>query len=206
MVIHSHPDENLACRYLPQTLALACQMKVHPEMSPKHIAWIQKQKMFFVGTAPLSEDGHINLSPKGGDSFRVINALEVAYLDYTGSGAETIAHLRENGRMVIMFCAFEGPPQIFRLHGAGTAYLKGSTEYKKLAPNFPENPGTRAIIHLKIQRVADSCGYSVPFYDYKSDRDGLDKWATKKGDDGISSYQQEKNRSSIDGLPCIDPS
>ncbi len=181
-------------------------MKVHPEMSPKHIAWIQKQKMFFVGTAPLAKDGHINLSPKGGDSFRVLNSLEVAYLDYTGSGAETIAHLRENGRMVIMFCAFEGPPQIFRLHGTGKAHLKGTPEYENLASHFPENPGARSIIHLSVNRVADSCGYSVPFYDYKNDRDGLDKWAAKKGDDGIISYQQEKNASSIDGLPCIDPS
>ncbi|MDQ8183230.1 pyridoxamine 5'-phosphate oxidase family protein [Pelagicoccus sp. SDUM812005] len=175
-------------------------------MSPKHIAWIENQKMFFVGTAPLAADGHVNLSPKGGDSFRVLGPLEVAYLDYTGSGAETIAHLRENGRMVIMFCAFEGPPQIFRLHGIGTAHLKGSETYEKLAAHFPENPGARAIIHLDVKRVADSCGYAVPFYDYRGDRDGLDKWASKKGETGIQAYQQEKNTQSIDGLPSIDPS
>ncbi len=173
-------------------------------MSPKHMAWIKQQKMFFVGTAPLASDGHVNLSPKGGDSFRILNPLEVAYLDYTGSGAETIAHLRENGRMVIMFCAFEGPPQIFRLHGKGTAHLKGTPGYDKLAAHFPGNPGARSIIHLAVERVADSCGYSVPFYDYKGDRDGLDKWASKKGEDGIAAYQNEMNAISIDGLPSID--
>lgn len=162
--------------------------------------------MFFVGTAPLTADGHVNLSPKGGDSFRVLNPLEVAYLDYTGSGAETIAHLRENGRMVIMFCAFEGPPQIFRLHGQGTSHLEGTPEYQRLAESFPDNPGARSIIHMKVERVADSCGYSVPFYEYKGNRDGLDKWATKKGPEGVKNYQAEKNATSIDGLPCIDPS
>ncbi|MDQ8187951.1 pyridoxamine 5'-phosphate oxidase family protein [Pelagicoccus sp. SDUM812002] len=179
-------------------------MKIHPEMSPKHIAWIEKQKMFFVGTAPLAGDGHVNLSPKGGDSFRVLGPLAVAYQDYTGSGAETIAHLRENGRMVLMFCAFEGPPQIFRLHGKGTVHLKGTAEYKKLAASFPDNPGTRAIIHLDVNRVADSCGYSVPYYDYLGNRDILDKWASKKGEEGVAAYQQEKNIKSIDGLPAID--
>ncbi len=180
-------------------------MEIHPEMSPKHIAWIEKQKMFFVGTAPLSGDGHVNLSPKGGDSFRVLGPLEVAYLDYTGSGAETIAHLRENGRMVIMFCAFEGPPQIFRLHGKGTVHLKGTAEYEKLATQFPENPGARAIIKLDVKRVADSCGYSVPFYEYQGNREVLNNWSSKKGEDGILAYQQEKNVTSIDGLPSIDP-
>lgn len=180
-------------------------MKIHPEISPKHAAWIEKQKVFFVGTAPLASDGHVNLSPKGGDSFRVINPLEVAYLDYTGSGAETIAHLRENGRMVIMFCSFEGPPQIFRLHGKGTAHIKGSASYAELASNFPENAGARSIIHLAVERVADSCGYSVPFYDYRGDRDVLDKWAEKKGREGVIAYQCEKNAVSIDGLPTIDP-
>lgn len=179
-------------------------MKVHPEISAKHKAWIEKQKMFFVGTAPLAADGHVNLSPKGGDSFRVLGPLEVAYLDYTGSGAETIAHLRENGRIVIMFCAFEGPPQIFRLHGKGTSHLKGSEAYRQLAARFPENPGARAIIHVAVQRVCDSCGYAVPFYDFQGHRDGLDKWATKKGPQGIKAYHADNNVSSIDGLPAID--
>lgn len=179
-------------------------MKVHPEISPKHQAWIEKQKMFFVGTAPLSEEGHVNLSPKGGDSFRVLGPLEVAYLDYTGSGAETIAHLRENGRIVIMFCAFEGAPQIFRLHGKGASHLKGSEVYEKLASQFPDNPGARAIIHVEVQRVCDSCGYSVPNYEYKGDREVLDKWASKKGPEGVKAYHAENNVTSIDGLPSID--
>lgn len=165
--------------------------------------WIGEQKMFFVGTAPLSADGHVNLSPKGGDSFRVLGPLEVAYLDYTGSGAETIAHLNENGRIVIMFCAFEGKPQILRFHGKGTALLKGDDGFETLAEQFPENPGARAIIKVDVERVADSCGYSVPLFEYKSDRDVLDKWATTKGTSGILDYQAEKNKTSIDGLPAI---
>lgn len=179
-------------------------MKIHPEISAKHAAWIAQQKMFFVGTAPLAADGHVNLSPKGGDSFRIINPLEVAYLDYTGSGAETIAHLRENGRIVIMFCAFEGPPQIFRLHGTGTAHLQGTEGFAMLATLFPENPGIRSIIHIAVERVADSCGYSVPTYQYLGNRDVLDKWAQKKGPEGVKAYQSEKNHTSIDGLPSID--
>lgn len=179
-------------------------MKLHPSISTKHQAWIEKQKMFFVGTAPLSGDGHVNLSPKGGDSFRVLGPLEVAYVDYTGSGAETIAHLRENGRIVIMFCAFEGAPQIFRLHGTGTAHLRGSEKFQDLAKNFPSNPGTRSIIHIAVERVADSCGYSVPFYSFEGDREVLDKWASKKGEEGVRAYQKEKNATSIDGLPGIE--
>lgn len=180
-------------------------MKLHPEITPKLAEWIARQKLFFVGTAPLAADGHVNLSPKGGDSFRILGPLEVAYLDYTGSGAETIAHLRENGRMVIMFCAFEGRPQILRLHGRGQARLAGSTEYAALARHFPDTPGARAIVHLSVRRVADSCGYSVPNFEYKGDRNVLDSWAEKKGRDGIRAYQQEKNLRSIDGLPSVEP-
>lgn len=179
-------------------------MKLHPEISPKLRDWIAQQKLFFVGTAPLASDGHINLSPKGGDAFRVLGPLECAYLDYTGSGAETIAHLRENGRIVIMFCAFEGRPQIVRLHGTGQAHALGSQRFMELAEHFPANPGARAIIHVSVSRVADSCGYSVPLFDYRAPRDVLDKWANQKGPDGIRAYQQTKNRTSIDGLPALD--
>lgn len=179
-------------------------MKLHPDISEKFSAWIRDQKIFFVGTAPLSEEGHVNLSPKGGDSFRVIGPLEVAYLDYTGSGAETIAHLRENGRIVIMFCAFEGKPQILRLHGKGSVILKDDPRFASIADRFPKNAGTRSIIHVKVERVADSCGYSVPNFEYKSDRDVLDKWADSKGDEGILAYQKQNNQNSIDGLPALD--
>jgi hypothetical protein len=160
--------------------------------------------MFFVGTAPLANDGHINNSPKGGESFRVLGPLEVAYQDYTGSGAETVAHLRENGRIVIMFCAFEGSPQIVRLHGTGSVIMPGDPRFEDLAKHFPENPGTRAIIHIEVTRITDSCGYSVPYYDYKGDRDGLDKWAKVKGPEKLDAYRAEKNQRSIDGLPSFD--
>jgi len=179
-------------------------MNLHPNITPKLAAWIEKQRMFFVGTAPLANDGHINNSPKGGEAFRVLGPLEVAYLDYTGSGAETVAHLRENSRIVIMFCAFEGPPQIVRLHGTGSVVLPDDSRFADLAKRFPSNPGTRAIIHIEVTRVTDSCGYSVPYYDYQGNRDILDKWAAAKGPDKIKNYRAKKNQRSIDGLPSFD--
>ncbi len=180
-------------------------MKLHPAITPKIAAWIAQQRVFFVGTAPLAADGHVNLSPKGGDSFRVLGPLEAAYLDYTGSGAETIAHLRENQRIVLMFCAFAGPPQILRLHGRGEAILPEDSRFPLLATSFPNHTGARAIIRVDVSRVADSCGYAVPNYEFLGHRDTLDKWSDQKGPDGIRRYQSEKNRRSIDGLPSIDP-
>lgn len=179
-------------------------MNLHSNITPKLTTWIENQQMFFVGTAPLADDGHINNSPKGGESFRVLGPLEVAYQDYTGSGAETVAHLRENGRIVIMFCAFEGSPQIVRLHGTGSVILPGDPRFEDLAEHFPENPGTRAIIHIEVTRVTDSCGYSVPYYDYKGNRDILDKWSKVKGPEKLDAYRAEKNQRSIDGLPSFD--
>src|SRR3984885_2839292 len=127
-------------------------------------AWLREQHLFFVATAPLSADGHVNCSPKGGDSFRVLGPLEVAYQDYTGSGAETAAHLRENGRIVLMFCAFEGPPKIVRLHGRGRAVMPGDPEFAATRRAFgkPRDLGLRAIIVVEVDRVSDSCGFSVP--------------------------------------------
>ena len=179
-------------------------MKIFPDISPKLADWIAQQPMFFVGTAPLSAEGHVNISPKGGDSFRVLGPLEAAYLDYTGSGAETIAHLRENGRIVIMFCAFEGGPRIVRLHGKGVAHRVGETGFEALVGQFPSNPGSRSIVRISVDRVSDSCGYSVPLFDYLGQRDILDKWADRKGVEGIQEYQAQKNRVSIDGLPALD--
>jgi hypothetical protein len=176
-------------------------MKLHESIDPKMAEWIARQKIFFVGTAPLSPDGHVNISPKGGDAFRILNPLEVAYQDYTGSGAETAAHLRENGRIVIMFCAFEGPPKIVRLHGIGSIVTEGHERHKELLGLFPENPGTRAIVHISVDRVSDSCGYSIPFFDYREPRDALDKWAIAKGGSGLEEYRALKNSKSIDGLP-----
>ncbi len=166
-------------------------------------AWIAEQHIFFVATAPLAADGHVNCSPKGGDCLRVLGPMEVAYFDYTGSGAETVAHLRENGRIVIMFCAFAGKPQICRLHGTGTVLLPGSAEYAALAPQFAHNPGTRAIVRVAVERVSTSCGFSVPLMDFATDRDILDKWAASKGDEGLAEYRAAKNTASIDGLPAI---
>lgn len=167
-------------------------------------AWIAEQRVFFIATAPLSPDGHINSSPKGGDSFRVLGPMEVVYQDYTGSGAETAAHLRENGRVVVMFCAFNGPPKIVRLHGHGSLITPDHARFEELAAIFPANPGTRAIVHITVSRVSDSCGYSVPFFDYHSHRDMLDRWATSKGSEKLEDYRTTKNQKSIDGLPAFD--
>ncbi len=165
--------------------------------------WIADQKIFFVASAPLSGEGLVNCSPKGLDTFRILGPKKVAYLDFTGSGAETIAHLRENGRIVIMMCAFEGPPRIMRFHGSGQAHEIGSQEYEALTPLFEDLTGARSIVVVDIQRIGDSCGYAVPRYQYVEDREGLNKWAEKKGEDGIARYQQQKNRVSLDGLPAM---
>jgi len=173
-------------------------------ITPEMAEWIAKQRMFFVGTAPLAASGHINLSPKGGEAFKILGPLEVAYQDYTGSGAETAAHIRENGRIVIMFCAFEGPPKIVRLHGLGTLITPSHAQYPELTHQFPPNPGTRAFIHIAVRRVSDSCGFSVPFYQYVSDRDVLDQWAGAQGPGKVAEYRLRKNQRSIDGLPAFD--
>ena len=166
--------------------------------------WIASQRVFFVATAPLSDDGHINLSPKGGDSFRVLGPMEVAYQDYTGSGAETAAHLRENGRLIVMFCAFEGSPRILRLHGKGTVLTPNDPRFSELAKRFPTNPGIRSIVHVTVRRVTSSCGYAVPLMDFTGHRDALDKWASAKGPEKLKDYRTQKNQLSIDGLPAFD--
>ncbi|MEP4077086.1 pyridoxamine 5'-phosphate oxidase family protein [Haloferula sp.] len=178
--------------------------KVHPEIDTKIRDWVEKQKMFFVATAPLSGDGLVNCSPKGMDSFRILGPRAVAYLDLTGSGVETIAHLKENQRIVIMMCAFEGPPQIIRFHGKGRVLQKDTAEYEEQIHHFEEFVGARAIIVVDVDRISDSCGYSVPNYDYKGDRDVLLKWSRTKGEDGVSEYQAENNRQSLDGLKGLD--
>ena len=165
--------------------------------------WIGRQKIFFIGTAPLAADGHVNTSPKGGEAFRILGPLEVAYQDYTGSAAETAAHVRENGRIVIMFCSFEGPPKIVRLHGRGTVLMPGQPKFDELAALFPPNAGMRAIIHVAVNRVADSCGYSVPFFEHRGHRDTLDKWSCNQGPEKMQAYRAAKNAKSIDGLPAL---
>ena len=176
--------------------------KVFDGIDEKLAAWIGAQHVFFVATAPR-EGGHVNLSPKGLDSLVVLGPRSVAYLDVVGSGAETIAHLRENGRITFMFCAFEGLPRIVRLHGHGEAIEPGDPEFAALAARFPHYPSTRSIIRAELSRIADSCGYGVPLYQYKSERSQIAEWAERKGAEGLRAYQLERNRESLDGLPAL---
>lgn len=176
--------------------------KVFDSIQPAHHTFIKHQKMFFVASAPLEADGHVNCSPKGGDCFRILSPNMVAYLDYTGSGNETSAHLLQNGRITFMFCAFDGPPNILRLYGRGHTILPDHPEWPLLAPLFSElHPSTRQIIIADIDRVQTSCGFAVPLYEYLGERDHAVKWAEAKGPDGLIQYRIEKNRESIDGLP-----
>lgn len=178
--------------------------KQHECIEPELAVWIAQQKIFFVATAPLAADGHVNVSPKGGEAFRVLGPMEAAYQDYTGSGAETAAHLRENGRIVVMFCAFDGPPKIVRLHGRGTLVMPADPKFAELAALFPPNPGTRACVHVAVNRVSDSCGFSVPLFDFQARRDTLDRWATAQGPEKLDAYRAAKNVRSIDGLPAFE--
>lgn len=178
---------------------------VHDGIDGTLQAWIERQHVFFVATAPLAADGLINCSPKGLDSLRVLGPQRVAYADLTGSGVETIAHLRENGRIVIMFCAFDGPPKIVRLHGTGRVVEAGTEEFEQLRSRFPDRVGTRAIIDIAVTRVSDSCGYAVPTYDFRADRDTLTRWAAAKGPEGLAKYRKDKNRQSLDGLAGLTP-
>jgi hypothetical protein len=166
--------------------------------------FIEAQPVFFVGSAPLDADGHINVSPKGHDTLRVLGPDTVAYLDLTGSGIETVSHLKENGRIVLMFCAFQGPPKIVRLHGRGTVIEPGHTEFANLAARFPEYEGMRAIILVEVSRISDSCGYSVPLLQYQGERNQLSAWAHKLGSDGLKTYRQQKNHHSIDRIRGLD--
>jgi hypothetical protein len=175
--------------------------KVTDTILEHHKEFIAHQKMFFVATAPLSAEGHVNLSPKGKDSFEVLSPNSVAYMDLVGSGNETSAHILENNRITFMFCAYDGPPNILRLYGKGRTVLPGDAEWLELSKHFNIQLGTRQIIVADIHRVQTSCGYSVPLYDYTGEREIADVWAEKKGKEGLEIYKQEKNRESIDGLP-----
>lgn len=175
--------------------------KFSDRIQPVHAQFIARQHLFFVASAPLESTGHVNLSPKGMDSFVVLSRNRVAYLDMTGSGNETSAHLLQNGRITFMFCAFEGAPNILRLYGIGRTILPGDLEWMDMYANFNPHPGSRQIIVADIHKVQTSCGYSVPFYQYEGERDQLDKWVAKKGIDGLEQYRREKNIRSMDGLP-----
>ena len=165
-------------------------------------AFIAAQRVFFVATAP-GDGGHVNLSPKGLDTFTVLDPNTVAYLDLTGSGVETIAHLRENGRITIMFCAFEGKPNIVRLYGRGEVLPTGGPEADSLLPRFGTYPGARSVIRVGVDRVSTSCGYGVPLLQYDGERDQLTTWADRRGPEGLVEYRGEKNAVSIDGLPGL---
>lgn len=175
--------------------------KLYPEIIDQLSEFMAAQSVFFVASAPLSPEGHVNLSPKGLDTFRVLGPNRVAYLDLTGSGNETAAHLGENGRITFMFCAFEGRPRILRLFGRGHAVLPGSDDWADLVETFPEMPGVRQIIVADIHRVHTSCGYGVPRLGPPQERDQLTRWAERKGEEGLAEYRREKNTSSIDGIP-----
>lgn len=163
--------------------------------------FISEQKMFFTASAPISLEGRINLSPKGIDTFRVLDEKTVCYLDLTGSGNETAAHIKENGRLTIMFCSFAGAPLILRLYGNGEIVHKNSEKWEELSKNFDEFPGSRQIIILNIDTVQTSCGFGIPLYEYKEDRTTLLDWAKNKGEEKVENYRREKNQTSIDGLP-----
>ncbi|MEO1400084.1 MAG: pyridoxamine 5'-phosphate oxidase family protein [Cyanobacteria bacterium J06635_1] len=174
--------------------------KVYEQITPELQTFIQHQPLFFVATAPLTATGHINLSPKGLDSFQILSPTQVAYLDLTGSGNETSAHLQENGRITFMFCAFVGKPMILRLYGQGHTVLPGQPGWVGLSEKFSTLPGVRQIIIANIDRVQISCGMGVPLLAYQGQRQDLLDWAEHKGDTGLAQYQQEKGSQSIDGL------
>ncbi len=174
--------------------------KTYQSLDDTLVRFIKKQHMFFVATAPLDRDGHVNLSPKGLDTFRIIDPNTVAYLDLTGSGVETIAHVRENRRITLMFCAFKGPPKILRLYGRGEAVESGDSRFEELLPRFPDLVGTRAIVIVSLDRIADSCGYAIPMFEYMGERTQLLEWGEHRGPDGLVEYRQSHNHVSIDGL------
>lgn len=165
--------------------------------------WIAAQPLWFVATAPLAADGLVNVSPRGHDSFSVLDPHRVAWVDYTGSGVETIAHLRENGRICLMFCSFTNRPRIVRLHGRGSVHLPGEARYDEVVARHPDHPGTRAVVVVDVERVSDSCGYGVPVMELVGERDLLRLNAQKRGPEGLAAYWADKNATSVDGLPGL---
>jgi hypothetical protein len=178
--------------------------KVYDQITPQIAAWIKRQKMFFVATASLSADTHVNCSPKGLNTFHILSDREVCYFDFTGSGAETIAHLRENGRIVLMFCAFDGPPKIVRLHGQGKIVTPGDTRWSELAQHFNQTEKPRCFIKVDVTRISDSCGFGVPLMTFEAERDSIAQWAKGKSDTDLADYRRLKNAQSIDGLAAWD--
>lgn len=177
--------------------------KVFDAIDPQLAEWMEAQPLWFVSTAPLSAKGHVNVSPRGQDTFSVLGENRVGWVDYTGSGVETIAHLRENGRICVMFTAFDGRPRIVRLHGVGTVSLPGEDAFEEVVRRHPANPSTRAVITVDVTRVSDACGWGVPVMEVREERDLIRLNAEKKGPDGLAEYRSVKNAVSIDGLPGL---
>jgi hypothetical protein len=175
--------------------------KFHDSIKPAHKTFIAEQHIFFVGTAPLSADGRVNVSPKGLDCFRVLGDQQVAYMDLISSGNETSAHTLENGRITIMFCSFGETPNILRLYGRGFSVLPGTAAWEQYAPHFTIYPSTRQLIVADIDLVQTSCGFGVPMFEYTGERAIHFEWAEKKGADGLYEYVQQNNLKSLDGLP-----
>ena len=173
--------------------------KQYEKLSPELIEFIRYQKIFFVGTA--ANGGTINVSPKGFDSLRVLGPNRLVWLNITGSGNETAAHLLQNNRMTIMFCAFDGKPKILRLYGQARAIHSRDKEWLEFTALFDPHPTARQYVDFAIEMAQTSCGFGVPFYDFKEERDNMDKWIAAKGEEGIEIYWREKNQVSIDGLP-----
>ena len=174
--------------------------KLYQKLNNAHCEFIKAQHIFFTATAPTT-DGRVNLSPKGMNTLRIINQQCVGYLDLTGSGNETSAHIQDNGRMTIMLCSFSQQPLILRLYGEGEVITRQHNQWEDNIKQFDLLPGTRQIILLHIESVQTSCGFSIPYYQYQGERDTLLEWANKKGEHGIRQYWQDKNETSIDGLP-----
>lgn len=177
--------------------------KVYDGIDDALAAWIAAQPLWFLGTAPLSADGRVNVSPRGHDSFSVLGPHRVGWVDYTGSGVETVAHLRENGRVCILFASFDHRPRLVRLHGSGAVSLPGEPAFDDVVRRHPPHPGTRAVVTVQVERVSDSCGFGVPEMELVSERDLLRLSAEKRGPAGLAAYRAERNAVSIDGLPGL---
>jgi hypothetical protein len=178
--------------------------KVHEALDGRLREFVEAQQLYFVATAPSGDGGHVNVSPKGHrDTFAVLDEHTIAYLDLTGSGAEGIAHVRQNGRVTVMFCAFEGPPNVVRLQGSGRVVVPGQPEWEQLLPCFQLHPGARAIVVVTLDRIASSCGFAVPLFDYVGDRTMLDDNFGRRTPENIEEYHRVKNSVSIDGLPAL---
>ncbi len=179
--------------------------KVHDGLDGRLRAFVEAQPVFFVATAPSGDGGHVNVSPKGlAGTFTVVDAHTVAYLDLTASGAETIAHVRQNGRITLMFCSFDTKPNVVRLHGRGRVVSRYDAEFDAWVARFEPNPAARAVIVVDLERVSDSCGYALPLMSLDDERDLLTPNMERRGPAGVVAYRRKKNRTSIDGLPAFD--